>query len=142
MESNQTDWYPQSLSCTENGNHSKKILIVGHDQSMRQMLKWVMEDAGYRPLIARDGREALHILQHHIPHLVLSDLVLPFVDGWQLYATMRHHPTYASIPFIAMSGLPPPHQKEHALVPNVIVKKPFDIWALIEIVDHLIQQRD
>jgi CheY-like chemotaxis protein len=109
----------------------KTILIVENNQSMRQMLTMALEDAGYRLLTARDGREALVSLQQRNPHLVLSDLVLPVLNGCDLYTTMQQHPVYRTIPFVGMSWQSSAACHEPAMVPDTVMLQPFDLPGLL-----------
>ncbi len=121
----------------KNLNETKTILIVDDDPEMRDMLVMMLEDAGYHVVSARDGREALSYLDEHQPGLVISDLMMPFLDGWTLYARMQQHAHHRTIPFIAMSALSTKTATQRGDLPDVMMKKPFQVPALLEIVRQM-----
>src|SRR5688572_30759133 len=76
------------------------VLVVDDDELVRDSTRLLFEDAGARVLTARDGADALDRLAAHTPDLVLSDLAMPEMDGYQLVARVRSDPARASLPMI------------------------------------------
>lgn len=114
------------------------ILVVDDDDGIRESLKWILEDAGYRVSLAADGRDALDLLGRiALPDLVLVDLRMPIMDGHQLIQALRANPRYTDIPIIAFSaaavGAPPPE------VP--LLKKPIGIDELLSAVLAVLRRR-
>ena len=65
------------------------ILVVDDEPSIREVVTLYLQRAGYRVLVAADGQEALHILERHLPDLVVLDLMLPHVDGLEITRQLR-----------------------------------------------------
>ncbi|WP_055446295.1 response regulator transcription factor [Lacinutrix mariniflava] len=65
----------------------KKILIVDDEPNIVMSLEYTFKKQDFEVFIARDGSEALEILKHHIPNVVLLDVMMPNVDGYQ---TLKH----------------------------------------------------
>src|SRR2546428_8452287 len=72
----------------------KHVMIIEDDPAIRTVMGIVLEDAGYQVTMARDGRDALRLLEHETPGLILLDARMPVMDGRefsrQLHARWRH----------------------------------------------------
>jgi len=82
------------------------VLVVDDDPDCRDAVRAVLEDAGYQVAEANDGREALAFVKNAVekPLLLLLDLMMPTMDGWQLRAQMRSDPDLAAIPIVIMTA--------------------------------------
>jgi two-component system, sensor histidine kinase and response regulator len=83
----------------------ESILVVDDEQVLRDLLQEILEDAGYQVTTAGDGRQALALLDRVAPQLVVSDITMPGMDGFQLYAEVRARPRFVNMPFVFLSGL-------------------------------------
>jgi DNA-binding response OmpR family regulator len=81
-----------------------QILIVDDQPSVRACLEQLLRMSGYRVLAARDGEEALAILRAHDVDLILADIMMPNVDGYQLFERLVENPDWVQIPFIYLSA--------------------------------------
>jgi CheY-like chemotaxis protein len=79
-----------------------KILLVDDEEQLRRMIKTLLERAGYTVLEACNGKEASQILQQWMPNLVLTDIVMPEKEGFELIRDLRRD--HSDIRIIAMSG--------------------------------------
>ncbi len=116
----------------------KTILIVDDDPGMRNMLSMVFEEAGFISQTARNGQEALRLLEHQRPSLVVSDLMMPMLDGCELYRRMQAHPTLHDIPFVVISSLSPNQIKQCAITPAAYIPKPCNLAVLLATVEQLL----
>jgi two-component system, NtrC family, response regulator HydG len=90
---------------TTNGN-KKTILVVDDEESFREVMKMALEPWGYQVYLAADGREALSLYRTINPDLVLSDMVMPNLDGLgMLRALKKQHPGSVVILFTAYASL-------------------------------------
>ena len=81
---------------------AKSVLIVDDEASIRTVLQGILEDEGYRPLLAEDGLKALNLVQSDLPDLVLLDIWMPGLDGLEVLQKLKAlHP---SLLVIMMSG--------------------------------------
>ena len=104
----------------------KRVLVVDDEEDVRTFVRMVLEDAGYEVETAMDGREGLAAIKISQPDLVLLDLMMPVMDGWQVLAGVdRHHP-----PFVILSASHEPERatKEGA---TALLSKPFLVRELI-----------
>ncbi len=114
-----------------------RILVVEDDPSVRQAAVDVLEHAGYPLDIASDGVQALARLgQTPRPDLILLDLLLPGLDGWQLRAAQMASPTLADIPVLAMSG--DDSAQARAINADGYLPKPFDPTELLSAVERVL----
>src|SRR5258708_307681 len=92
------------------------ILIVEDDISICTVITEILQDEGYLVASVENGAEALAYLQQHIhPQLILLDLNMPVMTGWDFRAQQQCDPRLAEIPVIIMSALPNLHLKAAAL---------------------------
>ena len=110
------------------------ILVVDDEEPIRAVLAAVLEDAGYRTLLASHGRHALDQIACERPDLIISDLMMPVLNGRVLCQQLKANPTTQGIPIILMTtaGL----QQARVLADDYL-DKPFDLDA----VEALIQRR-
>src|SRR5437870_3596549 len=109
------------------------ILIVEDENPIRNVITEILEDEGYQVASARNGLEALTYLhQHAHPHLILLDLGMPIMTGWEFCEQQQRDPTLATIPVIVMSALPDLNRKAAALKAADCLDKPVDIDTLLD----------
>ncbi len=81
-----------------------KILLVEDNEMNRDMLSRRLERKGYTVVIAVDGQEALDKARSEQPHLILMDMSLPVVDGWEATRQLKADETMRRIPVIALTA--------------------------------------
>jgi CheY-like chemotaxis protein len=82
----------------------KIVLVVEDDADVRLELQELLTDEGYRVLVASNGREALSVLEQVRPNLVLLDLMMPLVNGWDVMAAIATDPMLTDIPVVVLSA--------------------------------------
>jgi CheY-like chemotaxis protein len=111
------------------------ILVVEDDHDIRVSVRNLLEDEGYRVVSVTNGHTALDVLERTEPkpQLIILDLMLPVMDGWQFADVIRGKPSLAAIPILIMSAYEDPPPPE-----NIVgfVKKPIDTGALLSVVDR------
>jgi CheY-like chemotaxis protein len=101
------------------------ILIVDDEQPVVDLLTDMLEDEGHTVVPAFNGRVALEIVARRPPDLVISDVMMPFVDGIQLCRRLREEHDAQRLPIILMSAALPPDLSSCGA--NAFLGKPFDI---------------
>lgn len=81
----------------------KKIMTVDDSASMRQMISFTLRDAGYDVVEADDGRDALAKLNASPVHMLISDVNMPNMNGFELVGQVRTNPAYRFIPIIMLT---------------------------------------
>lgn len=84
--------------------HRATILVVEDDPSMLEILVFLLEDEGYNVLSASSGKAALDLMEKHKPHLIVSDVTMPGISGYDLYEQIRARVDWAHIPFIFLTA--------------------------------------
>ena len=94
----------------ENLSSRKKLILIVEDEfELSSTLSMLLELHGFETLMASNGRQALDILANRLPDLVLSDCMMPVMDGIALSRTLRTNPATAQIPIVLMSAAPQQH---------------------------------
>lgn len=83
---------------------SKCVLLVEDNEDNAAVYKAVLEFSGYEVVHARDGLEAMHLAVKCVPELILMDISLPKVDGWEAAAAIKQNPALSHIPIIALTA--------------------------------------
>lgn len=85
--------------------HAKKILLAEDDRFLRRAAEAALKRAGYTVLAAADGEEALRQVRAERPDLVLLDLIMPKIQGFEVLKALKEDPATAAIPVIVLSNL-------------------------------------
>lgn len=115
----------------------KTILIVEDDRDIRGCLEMVLRSAGYIVESAGNGRQALDLLGNHIPSLILLDLMMPVMDGWQFRAAQVQDLKLATIPVVVMTAGGQAAHYAKLMNTSGFVQKPLDLDHLIETLSKL-----
>jgi DNA-binding response OmpR family regulator len=84
---------------------AKEILIVDDDPNAVIPIQYLMEQQGYRVMIAERGEDALDLVYQYEPDLVLLDILLPGIDGYEVCEIIRLNPNYRNIKIIFLTAL-------------------------------------
>ena len=107
----------------------KKVLVVDDEPGVRDMLVAVLEEEGYAVVAASTGPRALEMLPQECPDLVLLDIMLPGVDGREVFRRMADLPAVATTPVILMSAAARPNMTDRRAA--AFLPKPFDLDDLL-----------
>jgi DNA-binding response OmpR family regulator len=113
---------------------SKTVLIADDEANIVISLEFLLEQDGYRVLMARDGNEALEAIEREIPDLVLLDVMLPRLSGYDVCQRIRQNPALAQVKVIMLTarGREVEVTKGLALGADAYVTKPFSTRDLLE----------
>ena len=116
----------------------QRILVVDDSASVREALVTLFGAEGYDARGARNGREALRLLRGGFrPSLVVLDMMMPQMDGWDFRRAQRRDPALADIPVIILTAVVNPMLEARKLRAVAGFRKPLDVYALLEVVsDH------
>ena len=119
---------------------SKTILIVDDELSILVPLQFLMEKEGYIPKLAQSGKEALEKIAEFKPHLILLDIMLPDLDGYEIYQMIREREDWSSIRiiFLTAKNREADMAKGLAMGADAYITKPFSNALLIEKIRELI----
>ena len=110
------------------------VLVVDDDDAIREIVQEILEDEGYHVSTAANGREALAQVAVSPPDVVLLDLNMPVLDGWQTHARLREQ--QLAIPVVYMTaGQRAQHEAERHQAAGYLAK-PFDLAHLLATVER------
>jgi CheY-like chemotaxis protein len=119
----------------------KKVLLVEDDLDIRDVLQDLLEAEGYDVIPATHGRQALDFLggapRDRLPDLVVLDLILPFIDGTQVLASMRRDPKLSSIPVVVLSAA----VRESPAGASAFLPKPIPLQKLFDTIRGFVDDR-
>ena len=108
------------------------VLIVEDDEDLRDMMAQMLTIEGFRTATASNGREALDYLQTEKPNVILLDLMMPVMDGWEFRRQQKADPELAPVPVIVLSALDP--ARAATVDAAAFLKKPLDFDRLLALV--------
>lgn len=122
----------------------KKILIVDDDPTVIKFLAPLFSKKNYEPIKAQDGKEALQKIDKEPPDLIISDIMMPLMDGFELYRRLRNDPKTAQIPFIFLSAKDDPIDQLQGLRMGAdeYLTKPFDATQLFVTIKNVLVNVD
>jgi CheY-like chemotaxis protein len=115
---------------------SKHVLVVEDDPAGRAALALILSHVGHDVRCAADGKEALDELRAHRPDVVLLDLLLPKVDGWEFRRRQQQDPDLAGVPVVVLSGGGPARRRGDLLGDVPWLPKPVEVECLLAAIEH------
>ena len=115
-----------------------RILIVDDEPSVLEVLASLLSDEGHAVQCAPDGRVALEVLASNLPDLLITDVMMPRLDGWTLLTSVRERTPV--LPVIVMSAVDRRVARRNVFSADhtVFLRKPFDIETLLTTIERLI----
>ena len=111
------------------------VLVVDDDDALRAELTDALSGAGYAVVGVENGRRALEYIDSHgKPSLILLDLIMPVMDGWELCAELRSRPELADVPTVLLSALRPSYADASMLSVAGFIEKPVRLADLLSAV--------
>lgn len=119
-----------------------KILIVDDEPSIRFLINSTLEDEGYEIIEASDGLEAKNLLKAERPDLVLLDVMMPVMTGYELCKLIKEDPASRNIIVVMLTAKGQERDRidSKAAGADFYLRKPFSPFELIEIIDRLLKQ--
>jgi two-component system, cell cycle response regulator DivK len=120
-----------------------KILLVEDNEMNRDMLSRRLERRGYTMVIALDGKQGVNLARSEMPDLILMDMSLPILDGWEATRQIKSAPETKSIPIIALTAhaMTADEQKAREAGCDDFDTKPIELSRLLEKIGALLARR-
>ncbi|HEY8026849.1 MAG TPA: response regulator, partial [Burkholderiaceae bacterium] len=124
-------------------NENIEILIVEDSPALAEKLRHLIQSKGYRVRVAMNGNMALEFLAESKPNLVLSDIVMPGIDGYELCHKIKSDGRWCDIPVILITSLNDPKGIVHGLECGAdnFIRKPYEDKQLLARIDFLLMSR-
>ena len=110
-----------------------RLLIVDDEREIREALRTALEDQGFTVAVAANGAEALAKIQERRPRLVLLDLMMPIVDGWEVLDRVRADPSLDDVRVCVCSAVPGLASTRA----DFVLRKPFGVEAVMSVVEQV-----
>lgn len=119
-----------------------RVLVVDDEFGILRLLEDVFSDEGHSVELAVNGKQALERIEDQRPDIVLTDFMMPVMDGAELIKSIRASEALSDIPVVVMSSLTEASVAERCTGYQRFVRKPFKIFELIQIVSQLVEAAD
>jgi DNA-binding NarL/FixJ family response regulator len=118
------------------------VLIADDDPGVRLAVKDYLELSGYSAIAAKNGQEALALLETYRPHLLVSDIKMPKQDGYELVKQVRQRPEFRLLPviFLTERGTTPERIRGYQVGCDVYLPKPFEMEELGAVIRNLLER--
>ncbi|TAF06645.1 MAG: DNA-binding response regulator [Nostocales cyanobacterium] len=122
---------------------SAQLLLVDDEPGLREAVKEYLQESGFSVQVASNAREGWDLMQHNTPDLVISDIMMPQVDGYQFLKQLRDDPRFQALPvvFLTAKGMTGDRIQGYQAGVDAYLPKPFDPDELIAIVENLLTRR-
>ena len=119
------------------------ILFVDDDPGIRLSVSDYLEMSGYMVVTAKNGHEALGMVEEYQPHLLVTDIVMPKMDGYELVRQVRQRPDFRLLPVIFLTARTNTEERirGYQLGCDFYLAKPFDIKELAAMIRNLLERR-
>jgi DNA-binding NarL/FixJ family response regulator len=118
------------------------ILVVSADCESRRFVCSTLEESGYSVIAAEDGKIALRTIEEHQPHLIVTDVSMPDMDGYELVRWLRQHPVFRFLPVIFLMGKADIEERirVYQLGGDAYLCKPFEFKELYAVTRNLLER--
>lgn len=116
------------------------VLVADDEPNIVLSLQFLMNQAGFDVRVARDGEEAIAMIEEHAPDLVLLDVMMPKKDGYEVCQTIRNNPAWQGVRIIMLTakGREVEREKGMAMGADEYITKPFSTRYVVERVKQLL----
>ena len=120
-----------------------QLLLVDDEPGLREAVQAYLEDSGFNVQVASNAREAWDFLQKNPPDLVISDVMMPQVNGYQFLQELREDARFKALPvvFLTARGMKSDRIQGYQAGCDAYLAKPFDPDELVAIVENLLERR-
>ncbi len=121
---------------------TKSILIVDDEQNIVISLEYVMKNAGFNVAVAYDGEEALEKVKENVPDLVILDVMMPKLDGFEVCKKIRENPAWKSVRIVMLTAKGRDSEREKGLSfgADDYLTKPFSTRDILQRVKEILAQ--
>ena len=116
------------------------ILVVDDEASIRQVLRQSLENAGHLVIEAGDGLEGLRIAREQRPNLIILDIMMPNLNGFDVAASLKNDPDFMGIPILMLTVVDDA-QRAYGLGVERYLSKPFEPQEIVNEIEELIRKR-
>ena len=117
------------------------ILLIEDNLHVRENTTEILELAGYKVVSACNGTEGVKLAKSNIPDLIICDIMMPELDGYEVLNILKKNPSTASIPFIFLSAKEENINYKNSIGADAYITKPFDDTNLISTIESCMKKK-
>jgi two-component system cell cycle response regulator DivK len=123
---------------------SPTVLIVEDSPLNRKLVETVLRPHGYRIIAAENGAAGVALALHERPDLILMDVMMPVMNGYDATRRIKAHRDMAGVPIVALTASALPHERAQALAAGCdgYISKPIDTRAFPDLIKHFMKRAD
>lgn len=114
------------------------ILVVDDDAGIQEFLQIALEDEGYEVMLTPDGKSALETLTTITPALIILDLMMPRMNGYDFVKALERQGRRATLPLLLLTADAQAQEKAAIMAVNAYLLKPFDLQDLLETIASML----
>jgi len=118
-----------------------KVLVVDDDRAHADSIRQVLCERGFDARAAYDGLQGLHAIDAFHPHVLIVDMMMPFLSGFQVLSELRAQHQHLHIVFMTQSPVERYHDYARELGAEVFLHKPFSLERVLEVVRGLLEEK-
>ena len=121
-----------------------KIMVIDDEPDLLEVVKLILESDGYQVVTAGSGQEALNRIEKDMPDLVLLDIIMPRMDGWEVFSRIKSNSKTEDIPVIMLTAKDQRIDKLiglHVVRVNDYITKPFGRAELLERIKRVLKEK-
>ena len=120
-----------------------RVLLVEDNEDNLELVRFLLERAGFEVLAGHDGQEALELARKELPDLILMDLSIPIIDGWTATKQLKAEPNTSHIPILALTAhtLPSDHKRATESGFDGYISKPIDVLHFSESITKTLEDK-
>ena len=122
---------------------NKKIMIIDDDPDVLTSLEQILKKQGHKVISVDDGYDCFKILKRgEKPHLIILDIMMPVVSGWEVQRRLEEHPDWCNIPIVFLTGRTTDTARDMCKKYGIdYIEKPFDVEDLKKRIDKALRLR-
>ena len=120
-----------------------RILVIEDNAANLELLRYLLASSGYTVSQAHDGGQGIALARQELPDLILCDLQMPVVDGYQVLAQLRQHAETAGTPIVAVTAFSMPNDRQKVLTAgfNGYLSKPIEPTTFVAQIEEFLPAR-
>ena len=121
----------------------KKIMAVDDDIDQLFTIKTIFEkeNIGYKVITAKSGEECLELMQYDVPDLIILDILMPQMSGWEVFNEIKKNPEWKNIPIVFLTSRTDSHARNSGgFLGNDYIEKPFKKEDLLIRIENILKE--
>lgn len=117
------------------------ILLIEDNHDVRENTAEILELSGYKVITASNGKEGVELAQTKIPDLIICDIMMPELDGYEVLRILKKSSSTATIPFIFLTAKGESSDRQQSIDADAYVTKPFDDKNLLSTIETCLKNK-